>query len=301
MKKLFFLSVVIVAMVCTACENLQSAYEINGYTQIVSKDTKDGVLYGIGHDTPNHGLKAETPIVFSDFAVASSGGYFLYSKDKRHCYLFDSQGRDVLSGKKAVSEELEGLVPIINNGKDHRLTESEMYFKHVVGFRFVDAYKNKYFILPVEGGNVYGVIYNGDFAAMGPFKKIFFGLYGFMYQDPTTGKWGARTLARSIVEAEERNIERDTPTIFSPEYDEIIEVETPDKSSLWFARKGEVWSAKQVVTASQIKNVSVDQRLLSQVRKMKLGSTAKSTTKNGVEILAHGQRFGCPGASVAHL
>ena len=289
MRKLFLLIAAIVAMVCTACENLRSAHKINGYTQVVCKDTKEGVLYGIGHDTPNHGLKAETPVVFGDYAEALScgyGGYFLYSQDKRTYYLFDSRGRDVLSGKKATSSDLAGLVPIINDGKEHRLNEAEMYYRHIVGFRFVDGYINNYFILPVEGGNVYAVIYNGDFAAMGPYKEIFFGLYGFMFKDPQTGKWGARTLEHSIWEGA---------------YDEIIEVERPDKSSFWFARKGNVWTCKQAVTASDIRNIPIDHRLLSQIRRMKINSTAKYVTRNMVKILAHGQRFGFSQASVAHL
>ena len=304
MKRLFLFAAVIVAMVCASCENLRSAYGVNGFTQVVSKDTKEGIRYGIGRDQPNDKLKAETPVVFSDYAVAlpsGFGGYFMYLPGKKTYYLFDSDGRDVLSGKKATSPDLEGLITIINNGKERHLTEAEMYYRHIVGFRYVDGYQNRYFILPVEGGNVYGVIYNGRFAAFGPFKKIFFGLYGFMFQDPTTGKWGARTLARSVVEAEERDIERDTPTIFSPEYDEIIEVEKKDETNIWFARKGNVWSAKQVLTDSQIKNIPVDQRLLNQVRKMRIRSTAKSTTKNWVKILAHGQRVGNNEASFAHL
>ena len=304
MKKLFFLSVVIVAMVCTACENLQSAYKINGYTQIVCKNTKEGGRYGIGHDTPNHGLKAETPVIFSDYAAAlpsGFGGYFMYLPGKETYYLFDSDGRDVLSGKKATSPDLEGLIPIINNGKERRLTKAEMYYRHIVGFRHVDDYLNSYFILPVEGGNVYGVIYNGDFAAMGPFRDIFFGLNGFMFKDPTTGKWGARTLANSVVEAEYRNVERDTPTIFPPEYDEIIEVEKGDKISIWFARKGNKWIAKQVMSVSDIKDISVDQRLLGQVRKMKIGRTPKYTKTWVVEVLAHGQRIGNEEVSFAHL
>lgn len=304
MKKLFVLMAVIVAVVCTSCENLQVAYGVNGSTQVVSKNTKEGIRYGIGRDMPNNKLKADTPVIFSDYKVALScdhSGYFLYSQDKRTYYLFNSDGRDVLSGKKATSPDLEGLIPIINDGKDHRLTAPEMYYRHIVGFRHVDDYLNSYFILPVEGGNVYGVIYNGDFAAMGPFRDIFFGLNGFMFKDPTTGKWGARTLANSVVEAEYRNVERDTPTIFPPEYDEIIEVEKGDKISIWFARKGNVWSAKQVVTASQIKNAPVDQRLLGQVRKMKIGRTPKYTKTWVVEVLAHGQRIGNEEVSFAHL
>lgn len=306
MKKLFVLTAIVVAMVCTSCENLQVAYGINGSTQVVYKETKDGILYGIGRDTPNHGLKAETPVVFSDYKIAlpsGFGGYAMYLPGKNTYYLFDGDGRDVLSGKKATSPDLEGLIPIINNGKEHRLTEAEMYYRHIVGFQFVDDYINSYFILPVEGGNVYGVIYNGDFAAMGPFKKIFFGLYGFMFQDPTTGKWGARTLANSVVEAEYRNVERDTPLIFPSEYDEIIEVEKTDETNIWFARKGNVWSAKQVVTASQIKNIPVDQRLLDQVRRMKINSTAKATTEgwSKILILAHGQRVGNDESSFVHL
>lgn len=302
MRKLFLLIAVIVAMVCASCENLRVAHSVNGYTQIVCKDTKEGTLYAVGSDTPN-GLKAETPVVFSGYAFALSGehgGYFLYLQDKRSYYFFDSQGRDVLSGKKPENPDLEGLIPIINDGKDHRLTEEEMYYKHIVGFRHRDAYRNNYFIFPVEGDNVYAVVYNGDFAAMGPFKRVLFGLHGFMFQDPTTGKWGARTLANSVVEAEYRDVERDTPTIFAPEYDEIIEVEKTDKTSIWFARKGDIWYSKQVVTASQIKNVPVDQSLLNRVRKMKINSVAKSTKKNWVDILAHGQRFGFKEASVVH-
>ena len=294
----------IVAMACTSCKNLRSAYKINGYTQIVCKDTKEGVLYGIGHDTPNHSFRAETPVIFGDYAVALScgyGGYFLYSQDRRTYYLFDSGGRDVLSGKMATSSDLEGLVPIINDGKDHRLSEAEMYYRHVVGYRFVDSYINNYFIFPVEAGNVYAVVYNGNFAAFGPFKKVLLGLHGFMFKDPTTGKWGARTLARSVVEAEERNIERDAPTVFAPEYDEVIEVEKTDKTSIWFARKGNVWYSKQALTASDIRNIPTDQRLLSQIRRMKINPTAKYVTQNMVKILAHGQRVGNNEASFAHL
>lgn len=289
MKKLFVLIAVIVAMACMSCENLHVALETNGYTQIVCKHTKDGTLYGVGRDTPNHGLKAETPVVFGAYEVALScgyGGYFLYSQDKKSYYLFDSRGRDVLSGKTATSPDLEGLIPIINDGKDHRLTESEMYYRHIVGYRFVDGYINNYFIFPVKGGNVYGVVYNGDFAAFGPYKEIFFGLHGFMYQDVKTGKWGASTLEHSIWEGA---------------YDEIIEVERPDKSSFWFARKGNVWTCKQAVTASDIRNIPIDHRLLSQIRRMKINSTAKYVTRNMVKILAHGQRFGFSQASVAHL
>ena len=258
MRKLFLLIAVIVAMVCASCENLRSAYGVNGFTQVVSKDTKEGIRYGIGRDQPNDKLKAETPVVFSDYAVAlpsGFGGYFMYLPGKKTYYLFDSDGRDVLSGKKATSPDLEGLIPIINNGKERHLTEAEMYYRHIVGFRYVDGYQNRYFILPVEGGNVYGVIYNGRFAAFGPFKKIFFGLYGFMFQDPTTGKWGASTLEHPIWEGE---------------YDEIIEVEKSDEINIWFARKGNVWYSKQVVTATNIKNIPVDQRLLNQVCKMKI-------------------------------
>ena len=289
MKKLFFFAAAIVAMVCASCENLRSAYGVNGFTQVVSKDTKEGIRYGIGRDQPNDKLKAETPVVFSDYAVAlpsGFGGYFMYLPGKKTYYLFDSDGRDVLSGKKATSPDLEGLVPIINNGKEHHLTEVEMYYRHIVGFRYVDGYQNRYFILPVEGGNVYGVIYNGRFAAFGPFKKIFFGLYGFMFQDPTTGKWGASTLEHPIWEGE---------------YDEIIEVEKSDEINIWFARKGNVWYSKQVVTATNIKNIPVDQRLLNQVCKMKINQTVKSAKKNWVKILAHGQRVGNNEASFAHL
>ncbi len=306
MKNYFFIIAVMAAMVCTSCEKLRVAYSTFGYAQVVCKQAKDGsTVYGIGHSAPNDKVVADTPVIFSDYTpTCRDGGYFLYTPGKKTYYFFDVEGIDILSGKRCESPDLEGLIPIINDGKDHRLSEAETYWRHVVGYRYRDSYVNHYFIFPVASGNVCAVAYNGDFAAMGPYKKFLFGLHGFIYQDIETGKWGARTIANFNMDTSDRNIERDMPEIFAPEYDEVIEVECRDETSIWFARKGKVWTSREVIAESSVKDIPVNQQLLNRVLKMKISKEPRKTVIRDLgttNILAYGQRFGSAEASIAHL
>ena len=302
---LVLLTVACALIVCASCNNLRVAYSLNGSTQVVCKDTKDGVRYGIGHDAPNNRIVADTPVIFGSYDQAAYGfwGYILYSIDKRTAYFFSSDGREVLSGKKCDSPDLSGLVAIKNDSNASYPFWVRDYWRHIVGFDHHEWSNNRYFIFPTTDGNVYAVAYNGDYNVSGPHKKVLYGLHGFLYQDVKTGKWGARTIARSNLYAEHRNVERDTPTIFAPEYDEVIEVEHRDGTSIWLARKGSVWTSRKVVTPSEIKNVPVNQQLLNRVRNMNISKTPKEAKgpNFGLPILAYGQRFGMAEASVVHL
>ncbi len=331
MKKFLFL--ICLAVTIVSCENLQKEYSINGITQIVKKETKNGTRYAVGSDTPKKNVyKAETPVVFTSYKVVSDGlpAFFLYTEGNKTYYMFDNRGIDILSGAYN-QPSLEKFIPVLNDGKNHRLTgnTADTYYRHMVKYD-IDVGGN-YFILPTLDGSLYGVICAYGYLSVGPHKQIRFGLTGYMYQDLKTGKYGAKKVAdlevipgytkRTFSGSEiQRQLDLLTPTIFSPEYDEIIEVEinakwvggvmtarkVRDKRNIWFARKGDIWIAKEVVGARNIKDIPVDQKLLNRVLKMQILSEPRSQKSNDVpaaaiDILAIGQRFGSAEMSIAHL
>ena len=331
MKKFLFL--ICLAVTIVSCENLQTEYSVNGLTKIVKKETKHGTRYAVGCNIPKkNAVKALTPVVFTSYkkVTDSFAAYFFYTENSKTYYMFDGYGADVLSGTINTSS-LESFIPILNDGKDHRLTgnTADTYYRHMVKYD-IDV-GGDYFILPTLDGSLYGVIRAYGFLSVGPYKQMRFGLTGYMYQDLKTGKYGAKTVAdlesspgctkRNVVESEiQRRLDLLTPTIFSPEYDEIIEVEinakwvggvmtarkVRDKRNIWFARKGDIWIAKEAVGARNIKDIPVDQKLLNRVLKMQILSEPRSQKSNDVpaaaiDILAIGQRFGSAEMSIAHL
>ena len=315
MKKiLLFISLVVTIV---SCENLQKEYPQYASTNIVKKQTSKGVRYGIGCDTPKKNVyKALSPVVFVDYKLAGALTYFLFSEDGRTYYMFSNYGEEVLSGNSS-TKSIENFVPIINDGKDHKLTNAETYYRHIVGFDYsVSDKEHAYYILPTINGTVYGVICIYKCLAVGPYQQMRFGLKGYMYQDVQTGKFGAKAVAKSwltigdikkmYVGSEiEHQLELRTPVIFTPEYDEIIEVEVNNKRDIWFARKGDKWYAKELIKSSKVQDIALDQKLLNRVLKMQPRKEAKWTTNPEalavVPILAHGQRVGTKEMSIAHV
>lgn len=320
MKKILLLISLVVTIV--SCENLQREYPPKGFgvAHIVKKQTRNGVRYGVGTSTPRKNVyKALTPVVFSSYKETADGAaYFLFSEDGKSYYMFDLYGADILSGNTNTSS-LDNFVPILNDGKNHKLTEAETYYRHIVRYDFTKEHnleRNGYYIFPTLDGSVYGVICTNGYLSVGPYKQMRFGLKGYMYQDIQTGKFGAKTVADLQATAGyikeqypsfdvERQLNKLTPVIFAPEYDEIIEVEVNNKRDIWFARKGDKWLAKEVVKTSKVQDIALDQKLLNRVLKMQPRKEAKWTTNPEalavVPILAHGQRVGTQEMSIAHV
>ena len=311
-----FLLFISLAVTIVSCENLKVEYSNNHSTMIVSRETKDGTRYGVGYDNPNKQVKASTPVIFSKYSIETQDGmaFYLYAPDGKTFYFFDRYGRDILSGNTCNQKELTGLIPIVNDGKQHKLSDAERYYGKIFGIG------RDYFTFTTQSGDVYAVVYNTSYAALGPYKNFFPGFSGYMYQDVQTGKWGARALVDLHSDAKDRNEDIDTPVLVRPEYDEIIEVQSKNANTL-FARKGQQWEAYelaeklvvykrgQVVVSSKTvikaNKISVNRNLLNRALKMQLQKEAKWTTNPDalavVPILAHGQRIGTKEASVAFL
>lgn len=318
MKKILLL--ISLAVTIVSCENLQREYPPEGFgvAHIVKKQTRNGVRYGVGTSTPRKNVyKALTPVVFSSYKETADGAaYFLFSEDGKSYYMFDLYGADILSGNTNTSS-LDNFVPILNDGNDHQLTEAETYYWNIVVCgRYRGSSADSYYILPTSDGAVYGVICSNGYLSVGPYKQMRFGLNGYMYQDVQTRKFGAKAVADIQVTAGyikeqypsfdvERQLNKLTPVIFAPEYDEIIEAKVNDKRDIWFARKGDKWFAKEVVKTSKVQDIAVDQKLLNRVLKMQLQKEAKwRIDPNDLypsHRLAYGQRVGTKEMSIAYI
>lgn len=314
-----FLLFISLAVTIVSCENLQRECAVNSSTTIVKKQTSNGVRYGIGCDTPRKNVyKALTPVVFSSYKRTTNDVvYFLFSEDNKVYYMFDIHGVDILSENSNTSS-LDDFIPILNDGKDHRLTEAETYYRHIVRYDYMrefDQQKNGYYIFPTLDGSVYGVICTSGYLSVGPYQQMRFGLKGYMYQDVQTGKFGAKAITRlqtypGYIKEKypscdvEHQFDLLTPVIFAPEYDEVIEVEV-NKRDIWFARKGNKWYAKELIQNSKVQDMAVDQKLLNRVLKMQLQKEAKWTTNPyalaKTHILAYGQRVGTKEMSIVYL
>ena len=315
-----FLLLISLAVTIVSCENLQREYPPEGFgvAHIVKKQTKSGILYGVGTSTPKKNVyKALTPVVFSSYKVVADGAaFFLFPEGGKTYYMFDHYGADILSGNTNTSS-LDGFIPILNDGKDHQLTEAETYYWNIVVCgRYRGSRADSYYILPTPDGTVYGVICSRGYLSVGPYQQMRFGLNGFMYQDVQTGKFGAKAVADIQVTAGyikeqypsfdvERQLNRLTPVIFTPEYDEIIEVKVNDKRDIWFAHKGNKWIAKEVVKTSKVQDIAVDQKLLNRVLKMQPQKEAKwRIDPNDLypsHRLAYGQRVGTKEMSIVYI
>lgn len=317
MKK--FLLLISLAVTIVSCENLQKEYPQYASTTIVKKQTSNGVRYGIGCDTPKKNVyKALSPVVFVDYKPASTFEYFLFPEDSKIYYMLNNYGEEVLSGTSN-TKNTDGFVPIINDGRDHQLTEAEKYYGQIVGWEWYNgSVKSFYYILPTIDNCVYGVICTYECLAIGPYQQMRFGLKGYMYQDAKTGKFGAKAVAstwsttgnikKSYIGSEteiERQLNLRTPVIFTPEYDEIIEVKVNDKRDIWFAHKGNKWIAKEVVKTSKVQDIAVDQKLLNRVLKMQPQKEAKwRIDPNDLypsHRLAYGQRVGTKEMSIVYI
>ena len=317
MKKiLLFISLVVTIV---SCENLQRECAVNSSTTIVKKQTSNGVRYGIGCDTPRKNVyKALTPVVFSSYKRTTNDAvYFLFSEDGKAYYMFDIHGVDILSENSSTSS-LDDFIPILNDGIDHKLTEAETYYRHIVRYDYMrefDQKRNGYYIFPTLDGSVYGVICTSGYLSVGPYKQMRFGLKGYMYQDVQTGKFGSKAITRlqtypGYIKEKypsfdvEHQFNLLTPVIFAPEYDDVIEVEV-NKRDIWFARKGNKWYAKELIKNSKVQDIAVDQKLLNRVLKMQLQKEAKWTTNPyalaKTHILAYGQRVGTKEMSIVYL
>ena len=231
--------------------------------------------------------------------------------------MFDIHGVDILSENSSTSS-LDDFIPILNDGIDHKLTEAETYYRHIVRYDYMrefDQKRNGYYIFPTLDGSVYGVICTSGYLSVGPYKQMRFGLKGYMYQDVQTGKFGSKAITRlqtypGYIKEKypsfdvEHQFNLLTPVIFAPEYDDVIEVEV-NKRDIWFARKGNKWYAKELIKNSKVQDIAVDQKLLNRVLKMQLQKEAKWTTNPyalaKTHILAYGQRVGTKEMSIVYL
>lgn len=307
MKKILLL--ISLAVTIVSCENVKH----DGYVQdveLASKQTKDGIVYG----TFYRGIGV--PPTFHHFGAGITSGTIYFSNDKKVAYLFESDGTEVLTGRKCNPKKLDfEPVPILTRPDGHKVKDRADYYYGNIFCR------GDYYLLPIADGTVYAAFTRSIlYDVFGPYKKFFPGCSGYMYQDIKTGKWGA-------VGYQVMNLNRDRyltslskQDLFAAEYDEIIEVvKRPTKSytfvsnqadkyvkHVWFARKGDKWSSYKVnisIEDSEVSPITVDQQLLNRVRSMKIRTKAQGRESQiwvSTELVPN-QRIGTKEASVVFL
>ena len=295
MKKLFFaIYAIAFALVQTSCNSYQEVGSCDG-ANIIAKSTKAGKVYGIKWKQ-----EAALPPSFLFYGEGIGSGTVYFSNDKKVCYLFDNTGVEVLSGRRSAGKKLNfEPIPIVvkNEPFAHRvLGDAAQYYGNMFNF-------GKYYLFEIADGTWYALFSNAMFQIYGPFKKFFPGCSGYMYQDVKTGKWGAVATQRSKLGNQGLyRITIDEQDLFEPQYDEVIEVIRSAGEHVWFARKGSAWSAISIsvgeaANTTEIKDVSVDQRLLNKVLKMPIRKEASGRGNK----LTPGQKIGNNKSSVAFL
>lgn len=310
MKKFFIICFTVVAMLCNSCGEAP-VRSCGDDTNLVYRNTKEGRMYGARCDG-----KITIPLIYSAYSkgITPTSYFFIRNNNYQELFLLDVEGFDVLSNRWFEDGTLSfEPVAIKTPAGYYKVKDDYRYY-------FGDIFcRGKYFLFPTVDGQVYAAFVNNAVSTFGPFKRFFPGCSGYMYQDKSTGKWGA--FGAQMVDYKSGYLcwtlnERE---LFAPDNDEIIEVVVGDvnrptpipgeqvgwKRYIWFARQGNLWKSYlldlNAEGFSEVNAIEVNQRLLAYVLKMMIKPIPLRQSGINTKGLATDQRFGTAETSVVVL
>lgn len=297
MKNFFVLFAVAMATMLVSCNRVENAGSC-GAVDLVSKTTKQGKRFGI-----RFGKETVLYPQFAYFGQGISDGTIYFSNDRKVCYLFNLWGEEVLTKRKSNGKELGFTpVPIVVKEEEfaHQIIDpAKRYFGDIFN-------RGDFYLFEIADGSYYALFDNVGHQVYGPVKYFHPGSSGYIYQDVKTEKIGAKAFQKIDISGGRYLITVDEQVLFNPEYDEIIEVLPSPGVYVWYARKGQQWSAKQITiyegdTPTKIETVSVNSKLLNRIRNMQIQDKAKGRRDGIRTVLIPGQRIGTQEASVVFL
>lgn len=295
----------VLAVIIVSCDDgIRDAGHIRHSTvSLISRETKNGTLYGLKSNE-----EVCLPPLFKRIEYgADMCSVYVYPNDGSSCYLFSSDGVEVLTGRRSGRKKI-GFQPLEIVGWQEMEAGADTYFNNMLS-------EIGYVRYELAGGKtclLYCYLYCP--VVLGPYRNIIPGCSGYMFQDDS-GKWGVEAIRIREENYQGPKYQISPTTLFdNRRFDEVIEVIKPairhygmgkityTREYVWFVRSGSKWEAVDILLHSygkaEIQAIPVDLQLLERAKSCRLYDKCQD---NGDWTPMSKQRVGVQDASVTFL